>query len=568
MKNVSRRQFLQAAMATTAGAAMLSPSAVYGHGNGELLLKAGRIVDGTNGKSFTGDILLKNGFIEAISETPIETSAPVMDCNGLIVSPGFIDIHAHTDWTLPMEDGESLLTPFTEQGITTFVGGNCGFGAGNFKKDSEHIDKIKIGFSRGFDLDWRTLEGYFERLRDNGLTHNLAELAGHGTTRTSIRGFDASGLSDAEMGLMLQLLGEAMDQGAHGVSFGLQYEPGVFATLDEMKAIGRIVKEREKTLAAHMKAYSVLSTAYPIELMGGDAHNILAVKDMIEVARQTGVRTQLSHLIFVGTKTWPNYEETLKVIDDAIEEGLDIKFDTYPYHLGMSVINVFLPPWFLADIPESFQSEGAREKLRREMTMMRMAVGFSYEDIQITYANHEDYNQYNGLFVNEIAEEMGTDPFDAFLELAEKSRGRARVLNHKYSNPEIVHALIKHPASLFMTDALVAPTGVQNPAAFGTYPRFLEMIRENNLIPLEEAIYKMSGGVAERYDFGKRGTLKEGYAADVTVFDWETVADNITVRETDAQPSGIKAVFINGERIVNNEGEADPDKKAGQIIKA
>lgn len=559
---VSRRQFLMSAAA--AGAVAMAPRS-FGQTGADILFQNGRIVDGTNGRSMTGDVLVRDGVITAVSETQLNADVPKMDCSGLVISPGFIDIHAHTDWTLPRNDREPLLMPFTEQGVTTFVGGNCGHGTAAYLRDSEHIKLLRLGADRSFDITWRDMSEFFDHLRSIGLTHNLANLVGHGTTRASIRGHDAREMSPDEMKTMLGLMERGMEQGAHGVSFGLQYQPGIFATLDEIKAVARLVKEHDKTMTCHMKAYSNYSTAYPIKIQGHRDHNLLAVEDMINVARETGVRLQMSHLIFVGTKTWPGYTEALSSIDNAIQNGIDIKFDTYPYHLGFSVIDVFFPAWFRAEMPEAFDSEGAREKLRKEMAMLRAAVGFDYSDIQVTYHVDEELNQYNGLFVNETAEKMGVDPFDCFMEIAQRSGGRARVLNHKYSNPEIVEALIKHPASLFMTDALVAAQGVQNPAAFGTYPRFLEWCRDKNLIPIEEAVYKMTGGIAERFDFGKRGFIKEGHAADITVFNWDTIKDNNTTYETDQRPNGIEAVFINGVRVLK-DGKADPKLTAGVII--
>lgn len=528
------------------------------------LLKNGLIVDGTGKEGEVGSLLIKGDKIEGIFKGEAGTFENVIDCTDKVIAPGFIDAHSHMDWTLPIAGHQELKSPFVAQGITTFVAGNCGYGVAGFIKDSPYMDIIEERTRDLFSIDWNTMEEYFSFLRKNGLSHNLINLAGHGTTRTSIRGYDPSPMNDDEMSKMLTLFEEAMDQGAKGVSFGLQYEPGVFATIDEIKKIAQLVKKKDKILTVHMKAYSTLSGTYPLKLFG-TPHNLLAIKDMLEIARLTDVRLQLSHLIFVGSLTWKNYKKALRLIDDAISDGLDVKFDTYSYHCGTSHINVFLPEWFLARVPEVYEDKSALRKLKRQITLMEKLLGFGYKNIQITYANCEELNKYNGMFAYDIAKERGMGQFENFIDIAEKSNGLASVLNHRYSNMEIIEALMKHPASLFMTDATVATEGVKNPACFGCFPRFLELSREKNLIPLEEAIYKMTGASKERFDIKDRGILKKGLAADITVFDWNTIKDNNTITETDRTPTGIEAVFINGKLIVFKDQVEGP-MDAGVVV--
>jgi len=204
-------------------------------------------------------------------------------------------------------------------------------------------------------------------------------------------------------------------------------------------------------------------------------------------------------------------------------------------------------------------------KLESELNLVRRFLGFGYDDIQITYANHEELNQYNGLFLTEIAQKRGMDQFENFVDIARRSKGLASVLNHRYSNIGIIESLIKHPASLFMTDALPSTTGVQNPASSGCFARFLQLAREKRLISLEEAVHKSSGASARRFGIRDRGILKEGYAADITVFNWNTVRDNNTVAVTGQTPSGIEAVFINGRQVLS-KGRVDSEIKAGEVI--
>jgi len=528
------------------------------------LLKNGLIVDGSGKKGHVGDLLVEGARIAQVSATPIAADADVIDCTDKVVAPGFIDVHSHMDWILPMADQAQLKSPFTAQGCTTFVAGNCGFAPAGFRKDSTHMDRIRLADSRAFALTWHTMEGYYAHLREVGLSHNLVNLAAYGTTRTSIRGLDATPLNEDERKELLGLLEEAMDQGARGVSFGLQYEPGIFATPDEVKEVARLVKKKDKIVTVHGRAYSNLSTAYPIDMLG-KPHNVLALEEMVEVARETGVRVQYSHLMFAGTTSQATYGQCLDALDKARADGVDIMIDTYPYHCGFSVINVFLSPWFLAKLPDNYHDEAALKRLEGELMLLSSALGFGFDDIQITQAYHPELDQYNGLFLAEIAEKRGISPFEALVDISEKSKGRARVLNHNYSNMAIIDALMAHPACLFMTDSVVFPEGVQNPASFGTFPLLLQYARDRKTLPLEQAVRKMTGANAERLQVRDRGFLKEGLAADITVFDWNGVKDNNTVTDTGNAPTGIEAVFMNGKQV-KRDGRVDDAANAGVVV--
>ena len=490
------------------------------------LLRNGLIVDGTGKEGYPGHLLIKGERIEEISRKPISIDAETVDCSGLVIAPGFIDIHSHMDWIVHLEGLERLKTPFTAQGCTTMVTGNCGYSPGGFRPNSEFKKMIRLGSDLGFEIAWDTMDGYFDYLNRVGLSHNVVHLAGHGTTQISMRGLNPSPLDSEEMSELLALLEEAMDQGAAGVSFGLGYEPGMFFSRDEITAVARMVRKKEKIVTVHGRAYALLSGFYPLD--STTPHNVLSLKEMIDVARETGVRLQYSHLMFAGSKSHPTYKQCLEALDQAILEGIDIMTDTYPYHCGNSVINVVLPPWFLADLPANYSNSQALARVEKGLDKMSRHVGFGYEDIQLTFADHPDLNPCNGMFIDEIAEKLGMRPSRVIIELSEKTRGRARVLNHNYSDMEIIDALIAHPACLFMTDSVVSAKGVQNPASFGTFPLLLQYARDRGLISLEEAVRKMTGASAERLNIKDRGLLKKGLAADITVFDWKSVRDNNT----------------------------------------
>ena len=538
------------------------------------LLKNGLIVDGTGNKAFKGSLLINGHKIEKVIQQEVHFDGPTIDCTGRVIAPGIIDMHSHMDGVLPASDRRDLTSPFTRQGVTTFIGGNCGFGIAGFKKGTRHLapesthpdfyKMINRRINGLYKLEWDTMAGYFDYLDKNGITHNLTTLVGNGTTRASIQGFDPTPMTGKKMRAQMALLEEALEQGARGVSFGLQYEPDVFVTLDELKQVAAMVKQHDKIIAVHMKAYSALSGTYPLEFYGVP-HNLQAIEEMLNLGRETGVRIQLSHLIFVGERTWKSYEKAFELIDQAIQDGVDVKFDTYAYHCGVSHINVVLPEWFLARVPDVFNSRWALLKLRAELTLIKNLLGFGYEDIQITKANHPDLEQYNGMFLKDIARIRNMGGFENFIDFVQKSNGIAAVLNHRYSNLEQVKAMIQHPAALFQTDATVHLAGVQNPAAFGNFPRILQYVREYHLISLEEAVHKMSGASADRFNIQDRGILAENKAADIMVFDRHSIRDHNTDIKTSETPSGIDVVFINGAMALDH-GNIDAKTKPGAVM--
>jgi N-acyl-D-amino-acid deacylase len=567
-------------MGSRANASPVSPKTpktmVTMKGENYILLKNGFIIDGSGKKGFNGSLLINDNRIEKISPSEINATGRVIDCAGLVIMPGIIDAHSHMDWYLPIQGHDELKLPFTTQGVTTFVAGQCDYGVAGFRKKTTFINEISRGIINPLPIEWDTIGKYFDHLKRSGMTHNMMTLAGHGTTRTSIRGFKSAPMNRDELKEMLALLEQSMDEGAAGVSLGLQYEPGLFANGDELREIAKLVKRKNKLLTVHLRAYSALSPGYPMSTPkilldyvspfdGYEPHNLLAIDEMLNVASDTGVRLQISHLIFVGTRTFKTCEEALKRIDRAIKQGVDVKFDTYAYHCGQSIINVILPAWFLAKVPGAYNDKKMLSKLKSEFGLIQRFLGFGTKDIQITYANSEELNQYNGMFLDQIAQKRRMDWFDSAMDIAQKSKGVANVLNHSYSNLPIIETLMRHPASLFMTDALPAPRGVQNPAFSGNFPRFFQLAREKKIISLEEAVHKMSGATAERYSIKDRGFLKDGFVADITVFDWENIRDNNTLTETSKTPTGIQAVFINGKQVVS-KGKLDAAIKVGKII--
>ncbi|MDC7233369.1 MAG: amidohydrolase family protein, partial [Spirochaetales bacterium] len=362
----------------------------------------GRLIDGTGQAAVRGNILIEDDRIIRIQKEDPADSLPRMDCEDHIVAPGFIDIHSHLDWYTGNEGSRELIMPFLQQGLTTAVGGNCGFSTFGYPETHSYMNLLQDNLFRTgrAELTWRNAEGFKKHITENGSPLNILSYAGHGTTRTAIRGYDASPLTEGELKQLLDLLEESLNQGACGISLGLQYEPGIFADEKELEAVARLAASHNKVLAVHPRAASAISGSYPM-VPFGEAHHIKALKDMIRLAEKTGVRLQFSHLIFVGSKSWKSADKAFRLLEEAKARGVDIHFDTYGYSLGASRINVILPEWFLADLKKNLDDKRALSRLRVEIKAMEVLLGFGYDQIRVTNTVYPEWEQYNGLYLSE-----------------------------------------------------------------------------------------------------------------------------------------------------------------------
>lgn len=550
--------------------------------NFDCLIKNGTIVDGTGDKAYPGSVAIKKGKIAALLRSEADCLAAedncssVIDAAGLTVCPGFIDMHSHADWILPLEEHPSILAPLLEQGITTVIGGNCGFSPVPLAPDSPHLGRLEavsdFVSERPLSLEWSTMGNFLEYLEDKGTALNLAMLAGHGTLRLSIFGDNYDYPGDEALFAMERAMEAALEEGAFGVSLGLGYAPGIFSDKRELEKFARCARKHDRLLTVHLKAYTRLSGAYPLKLFGDKPHNIKALEEILDLAGQAGVKLQLSHMLFVGKKTWPMADQALGMIEAVAEEGLDVAFDSFPYTCGNTTIYIVYPTWFLDNIEKNFKSAAARLRLRAEVAVIAGQLGFGLEDIQVLWGGHPETDRYNGLFFDEIARQMGRSVFEAYLKISELSKGKALCLLHKYNgdaeDESVLHKVLAHPLNLFETDTILTSRGQRNPSSFGTFPRIIQRYhKELGLFALEDAVARMTGKSAQRFGIKERGLIKEGYWADLTVFDYEEIRDNTTLKELEKRPSGIERVLINGVEVVQN-GQALPGRLAGRILRA
>jgi len=539
----------------------------------DLKLTGGHVIDGTGRTRYAADVALTAGRISAIGNLDALEARETLDCTGRIVAPGFIDLHSHSDWLVPGADCGELVEPFLRQGMTTIVGGNCGFSPAPVTERSHDAlqSASRLIVDDELDLQWQTMDEFLTALEQTPLPLNVAELVGHGAIRAGVTGhLNPNAPTGSELAEMERLTRESLDAGCVGVSTGLGYPPGIFAEPAELTAFARWAANEEKLFTSHVRAYSCVSPVYHSD-PDETPHNIQALQEVIDVARAANVRLQLSHLIFVGRKTWPTCERAIACIEEARAGGLDVAFDAFPYTAGNTTASVLFPPEMLPHLEAMLQDPEAMNGLRTLGGGIFGRIGFFLEDIQIMNANAAAFEQYNGLFVGEAAKRADLEIWEFYARLVVESQRNARVLNHTYSGHDgeesALRSVLAHPLCSIETDTFLTNEGHQNPASFGTFPRVLATYVREGLFTLEEAVRKMTGGAADRLGWADRGRIRDSAAADLVVFDPAALDDNATFEEPDRFPAGIERVFVNGVQVVDHD-RYHANAGAGRVLRS
>lgn len=510
------------------------------------LLQHARIYDGTGAEAFTGDILIENDRILDVAPQIDAADAQIVDLTGRSISSGFFDAHSHNDWFAAKKDSRQYFEPFVRQGITSFITGNCGLSMTGFAESSPYIDKVGAGL---FHMDELTgvypdLNALFAAI-DGNMPLNIASLAGHCTARASGTGYANRPLSEGEQQSMLALLEENLSQGACGVSLGLMYEPGLYAPKEELRKVAELCARYDRPLTVHPRACSAVSMAYP-ELLGRP-HLLRALDELEEITRGLNVKLQYSHAIFVGKSSFKCKDELVAGIERMRESGVDAMFDIYAELLGVSVITAVMPTWYQALSPADKRKFFNKFRFRVLAYATILLLGFGFDDIQIAYIG-PGYAEYEGKTVRQIAKEKRMNDLDAYLMLCEQSDFSGRVNMGPYSTPQIVSDLSRHDSVLYMTDAWVEENGVQNPAIYDCFPKFLHLSLNGKGDTMPRAIRKMTGAVADRFSMKDRGYVKPGCFADLTVFDEDTLKNGVPDK---SKAFGIERVYVNGKLVLN-----------------
>lgn len=507
------------------------------------LFKNATIYDGAGAKPYGGDVLIEDDRILRVGGK-IDTEADkVVQLDGLAICPGLIDAHSHNDFFYDREDAEKFYQPFIEQGITTQITGNCSFSPFGADPDTPYRDKLGGGL---FDTLAPCSFAEFKKRAAGRLYVNLVPLIGQGSVRAGMTGYDPTPYTPEQIEQELSHVREAMEGGAFGGSLGFMYEPDRYAKEDEILAFAREIARYDGIVTVHPRACSIVSADYP--LLTKKSHLELGLDEVVDIMEKSGCRLEYSHLIFTGQRSWKLLDKMLTTFYRERAKGFPIAYDNYAFHYGASVITVVFPEWY-AQLPQEEAAKPVnRFKLQLTILMYRKVLGIDWDDMVIAYISDE-HPEYEGKTIPEAAAEEGLSNLDMYLKLVELSDRSGSIYLGKYYNDEIVRRLMEDELSVFMTDAWVEEKGLQNIAAYQTFPQFFLLAKRYG-IPMEKIVRKMTGATADRYKIPQRGYLKEGFKADLTVLDFDAL--RVDEKKPDARPGGIVHVYVNGKAVLQD----------------
>ena len=498
-----------------------------------LLLRGGTVIDGAGAERMRADVAIRDGRIAAIGPDLGQDDARVIDVTGLIVSPGFIDIHSHSDESVLVN---SALESAVHQGVTLVVAGNCGgSSAPVLGLAAEELEReiARIGLERS----WSSFGEYAQAVERNGSSINFCSFVGHGTLRMGVMGAAARPPSSGELATMKAVLAAALADGAIGMSTGLIYPPSAYGTTDEIAALCQVVRDHSGLYASHIRNE-------------GD-QLIEAVEENLEIGRRSGVRVQLSHHKASGQRNWGRVRESTQLIERARDDGVDVIADQYPYTASSTGLAVTIPNWAheggsLA-LCERLRDPAVRVRIRDEY----VETGRAWDRIVIARARHRP--EWAGQTVQALASEAAQDPLEWTCDALVEHDGAIDIVHHSMSEDDVRYVMAKEWVSIGSDSRANAPygplsAGKPHPRSYGTFPRVLgRYARDDAVLTLEDAVRKMTSLTAGRLRLRERGVAREGWWADLVVFDPGSVIDVATYDDPHRYPVGIEHVIVNGE---------------------
>jgi N-acyl-D-amino-acid deacylase len=514
----------------------------------DLKIAGGTMLDGTGGAPRRADLGITGDRIEAVGDLAHERAGRTLDVAGLTVTPGFIDIHSHSDWRLW---GNRRAESKIRQGVTTEVVGNCGFSPAPVSDAFRHeMRGFALYLPESMDFSWNSTRDYLRRYEDEGVALNVLQLIGHGTLRVAAMGFARRAPTAHEQATMERLMDESMADGAAGLATGLIYAPGSYAATDEIVGIARRAGAARGFYASHIR--------------GEGATLLDAVREAIQIGREAGLPVQVSHIKAAGRAHWGRVKDALALIDAARAQGLDVRADVYPYTASSTSLRTLMPDWVLEGGIEAMLGRltdpASRARIRSEISGGAgiLSRGIGWEDVMIAYAVARPDAQ--GRRVSEIAAARGQHPLDAAMDLLVDEGGKGSVILFQLDEADFRLALA-HPQVMIGSDGSslavegTMGAGKPHPRSYGTFPRVLgHYARDEGIIGLSEAVRKMTGLPADRLGLADRGVLRAGARADVVAFDAARVIDRATYDEPHRYAAGVSHVLVNG-RVVIEAGE-------------
>ena len=532
----------------------------------DVLIRGAKVVDGSGNPWFFGDVALAGDRIADIAPAgsiPDEAAREVVEADGMVVCPGFIDIQSHSIVPL-MVDGRCLSK--ITQGITTEIMGEAWTPApigGRNLDDLRHTPYAHLNEWRERATGWTRFRYWLEAMVKEGVSPNVGSFLGGGTLRQYGRGMDMGPSSADEMKAMKQTMAEAMQDGAFGVAYALIYPPDTFATIDEIAEVCKEVARYGGVYITHMRSE-------------GD-QMFEGVEEAIEIGRRSGAAVEIYHLKATGRKNWHKMPSVIARINAARAEGIDVTTDMYPYVASGTGLSSCLPPWAAAGgkFFDNLRDPEMRAKIR-EATLNpsgdweAQVATAGVENVMPVGFEQAHNKQYAGKRLNEIAEMRNQHWVDSVIDLLADEGQRISTIYFKMSE-ENVKLQLQQPWNKVSTDAggldpaWAKEHGPVHPRAYGTYPRVLgKYVREEKVITLEDAIRKMTSAVADRLSLRDRGALRTGCYADVVIFDPETIGDRATFADPHQLSVGVRDVWVNGKRVVKDGDHTGT--KPGQFV--
>ncbi|MFD7314740.1 amidohydrolase family protein [Streptomyces sp. NPDC059883] len=523
----------------------------------DLVIRDVRVVDGTGGPSYRADVGVQDGRIAAIRREgePRPSGARVLDAAGLALSPGFIDMHAHSDLALLRDPDHSAKAA---QGVTLEVLGQDGLSYAPV--DDTTLAQVRRaitgwnGDGSDIDFDWRTVGGYLDRLDrafegqgfdGGGIAVNAAYLIPQGTVRMYAVGWDDRPATDAELARMKRLVADSMEQGAVGMSSGLTYTPGMYANDSELAELCRVVARYDGYYCPHHRSYG--------------AGALQAYEEMVTLTRDAGCALHLAHATMNFGVNKGRAPELLTLLDEALDAGADISLDTYPYTPGCTTLVAMLPSWASEGGPdailERLRDEATAERIRHHMEVVGAdgchGVPIEWDTIEISGVSVPGLADHVGRTVAESAARAGEAPWTAARRLLIEDRLGSTILQH-VGHEENVRQIMRHRVHTGGSDGILQGAK-PHPRAYGTFPQYLgRYARELGVLSLEECVAHLTGRPAARLRLPDRGLVREGYRADLVLFDPDTVAAGSTFEEPRTLPVGIPHVLIDGRFVIED----------------
>lgn len=549
-RTYSRRKFLQTtvtgALAAGTGILHFSNRGCTPQGPYDLLIRGGTVYDGLGNPGIEADVAIRGDRIVGIgNRLNAGKAGRILEAKGLAVTPGFIDMHTHTGAHLI---ANPLAESHIRQGITTEISGNCGGSPFPIVDSSIHesIEYMKNHFQ--VDLTWRDMEGFFQRLEEQGIALNYATFVGHGVIRGKVVGYEDRRATPDQISEMQRLIEEHMLAGAWGLSTGLEYTPSSFGDTDEIIQLCHKVAELGGIHSTHMR--------------NEDNYVLEAIDEAIEIARETGVSTQISHLKMALPANWYKIDEALARIEQADNEGIRILADRYPYIAASTGLGTFFPEWARSGNSEDFirrlNDPALDSRFRTHLNKAEQEIE-SWKNVRISAVISEKNKVYEGLDIIAAAELANKEPYEFMRDIITEEKNQVSMVKFVMDEDNLKQ-ILAHPLVTVGSDGNAVATygvlgkGKPHPRYYGTFPRFLgKYVREEEILTWPEAIQKITSVTAQKLGFKDRGQIAMDYFADLVLFDPETIIDRATFDDPHQYPKGIQTVIVNGKVVLHEE---------------